>query len=74
MPDRIAAPGQFDRMSPASWGFVFGILAPILWSTSALFVKILPFAPVQIAGVRALIAGVALLPYWKPREIRPSAR
>jgi drug/metabolite transporter (DMT)-like permease len=51
-------------------GLAFGLLAPLLWSSSALFVKILPFAPIPLAAARSLIAGLALAPFWRFRNFR----
>jgi len=52
-----------------SWSIALALLAPVLWSTSGLFVKILPIAPVPLAALRALIAGVTLAPFWRPRGL-----
>lgn len=38
-----------------------------------MFVNILPVAPVPLAGLRALIAGVTLAPFWRPRKLKPAA-
>ena len=62
--------GRPDPDRSTAIGLLLGLAAPVLWSTSALFVKILPFAPVPLAGLRALIAGLALLPFWRPRGLR----
>jgi drug/metabolite transporter (DMT)-like permease len=55
-----------DPDRSAATGLLLGLAAPLLWSSSALFVKILPIAPLPLAGVRALIAGLALAPFWRP--------
>ncbi len=47
----------------ATQGIVLALLAALLWSSSGLFVKILPLEPVPLACIRALIAGTALLPF-----------
>jgi drug/metabolite transporter (DMT)-like permease len=62
--------GRPDPHRPAGPGLLLGVAAPLLWSSSALFVKILPFAPIPLAGVRALIAGLALAPFWRPRGLK----
>jgi drug/metabolite transporter (DMT)-like permease len=54
----------------AGLGIALGLLAPVLWSSSGLFVKILPLAPVPLAALRALLAGAALAPFVRPRALR----
>jgi drug/metabolite transporter (DMT)-like permease len=54
----------------AASGLLLGVAAPLVWSTGALLVKILPFAPLPLAGMRALIAGLALAPFWRPRGFK----
>jgi drug/metabolite transporter (DMT)-like permease len=62
--------GRPDPHRAAASGLLLGLAAPLLWSSSALFVKILPFAPLPLAGIRALIAGLALAPFWRPRAFK----
>ncbi len=65
-----AAPGT---TGDEARGIALGLLTPLLWSSSGMFVKILPVAPVPLAGLRALIAGVTLAPFWRPRGLRLAA-
>lgn len=66
-PDGAGQTGRGD-----AWSIALALLAPLLWSSSGLFVKILPIAPVPLAALRALIAGVTLAPFWRPRGLTPS--
>jgi drug/metabolite transporter (DMT)-like permease len=58
----------------ATGGIVLALLAPLLWSSSGLFVKILPIAPIPLACVRALIAGLALAPFVRLGAMRDGWR
>jgi len=78
--EQRARPGAASEADPRAashrdeaWGIALGLLTPLLWSSSGLFVKILPIAPVPLAGLRALIAGVTLAPFSRPRGIKPAA-
>ena len=57
--------------APARRDFLFLILAAILWSSSGLFVKVVPWSPLAILGVRSLIASGVFLVYLRqwPRRI-----
>jgi drug/metabolite transporter (DMT)-like permease len=68
-----ASRGAFG-MSPGTEGVVLALLAPVLWSTSGLFVKVLPLEALTLAGLRALIAGLVLAPFIRPRQIPWSGR
>jgi drug/metabolite transporter (DMT)-like permease len=57
-------------MSTATYGIVLGLLAPVLWSSSGMFVKILTLDPLPITALRALIAGVALAPFLRLGGLR----
>jgi drug/metabolite transporter (DMT)-like permease len=51
-------------------GVALAVLASVLWSSSGLLVKILPVAPVPLAGLRALLACLALAPFWRPHGLK----
>ncbi len=54
-----------------SWQGIFYVWgAAILWSTGGLFIKKVTADPLIIAGLRALIAGLALAPFVSWRKIR----
>ncbi|HEX7927255.1 MAG TPA: DMT family transporter [bacterium] len=65
-----ATGGPFLGMPPATAGIALGLLAPLLWSSSGMFVKILTLEPLAITAVRALIAGVVLAPWLRLRGLR----
>ena len=69
--DPSSAPRWFG-LSATGQGVWLALLAPVLWSTSGLFVKILPLEALTLAGLRALIAGLVLAPFLRPRQIAPS--
>jgi drug/metabolite transporter (DMT)-like permease len=69
--DAPATPCWFG-LSATGQGVLLALLAPVLWSTSGLFVKILPLEALTLAGLRALIAGLVLAPFLRPRYLRPS--
>ncbi len=52
-------------------GILLALLAPVLWSSSGVFVKALQLEPLPLAGLRALIAGLALAPFLRLRQVRP---
>jgi drug/metabolite transporter (DMT)-like permease len=57
-------------LSAPATGVLLGLLAPVLWSSSGLFVKLLTLDALPIAGLRALIAGLALAPLLRPAGLR----
>lgn len=62
--------GDFLGLTPQNTGILFGLLAPLLWSSSGLFVKLLTLEPLTISCLRAGIAGVALLPFLRLKGLR----
>ena len=52
-----------DSKKAAGLGAV--ALCAVLWSTGGLFIKIIPWDPLAIAGARSLVAGVVLLLYLR---------
>ncbi len=67
-----ASPGCAGRLglSVGATGVLLGLLAPLLWSSSGMFVKILSLEALPLAGLRALIAGVALAPFLRLAGVR----
>lgn len=57
-------------MNTALKGVLYVLLAAVLWSTGGLFIKKVPADPLIIAGIRAAIAGLILLPFLRLKEIR----
>lgn len=51
-------------------GTILALMAALLWSLNAPLIKSLPLDSMLVAGARALIAGVVLLPFLRPREIK----
>ncbi len=51
-------------------GVLLALLAPLLWSSSGMFVKVLSLEALPLAGLRALIAGLALAPFLRVRGLR----
>ncbi|MBZ4688653.1 MAG: EamA/RhaT family transporter [Clostridiales bacterium] len=45
-------------------------LAAVLWSTGGVLIKILPLDPIIIAALRSWFAGIALLPFIRPKELK----
>ena len=50
-------------------GTLFVAVAALLWSTNGIFIKWLALSPFLIAGIRALIAGLVLLPFLRVKRI-----
>ena len=46
------------------------LLAALLWSSNAPFVRYVTLDSFTVAGLRSLIAGVVLLPFLKPKKIK----
>lgn len=69
-PKPDSAPRPLPGLSAPSAGVLLGLLAPVLWSSSGLFVKVLTLDALPIAGLRALIAGLALAPLLRPAGLR----
>jgi drug/metabolite transporter (DMT)-like permease len=65
-----AAPGGAFGLSAQGLGILLALLAPALWSTSGVFVKLMTVEALPLAGLRALIAGLVLAPFIRPRRIR----
>ena len=51
-------------------GTVLALMAALLWSTNAPLIKSLSLDATLVAGMRALIAGVVLLPFLRPKKIK----
>lgn len=51
-------------------GTLFVLLAAVCWSINSPIVKYLTLNPFLICGLRSLIAGIALLPFLRIREIK----
>jgi drug/metabolite transporter (DMT)-like permease len=49
-------------------------LAAVLWSTGGVLIKILPLDPIIIAALRSWFAGIALLPFIRPKELKERVR
>lgn len=45
------------------------LLCAALWSIAGIFIKLIPWSPMAIAGVRSLIAGAVMLVYMRHRKI-----
>lgn len=71
--------------APAFAGFRFGdmmsknraifemLLCAALWSIAGIFIKLIPWNSVVIAGLRSLIAGLVMFVYMRSRGIRYTA-
>lgn len=57
-------------MSTTVKGIIYVLMATVLWSTGGLFIKKVPADPLLISGVRSAVAGLALLPFLRLKEIR----
>jgi drug/metabolite transporter (DMT)-like permease len=68
-PPRVPAPPRTAGRS----GILLGLLAPLLWSSSGMFVKLLTLDAVPLAGLRALFAGLALAPFLRVKGLRLDA-
>ncbi len=53
-------------------GTALVLIAAVLWSTNGVAIKYIDASPALIACFRALFAGLVMLPFLKPRELRPS--
>ena len=51
-------------------GVALAVGAAVLWSTSGFIINILNMPPLQVAGLRSLIAGLALTPFLRPAHLR----
>lgn len=56
--------------SKTTAGVIMVLLAALLWSSNAPFVRWISLDAYTVAGVRSLIAGVVLLPFLRLRKIR----
>ena len=52
-------------------GLVLGVAAPILWSSSGMFIKLLTLAPIPLASLRFAFAALVYLPLFRPTWRRP---
>lgn len=69
------APGPLPglgRLSPQTVGVLLAVLAPVLWSTSGMFIKVLAIEPLPLAGLRFAMAGLILAPTVRSWKIRPN--
>lgn len=57
-------------MSQQLRGMILVITAAVLWSTGGLFIKKITVDPLTITCLRSAIAGLVLLPFLKPKQIR----
>jgi drug/metabolite transporter (DMT)-like permease len=51
-------------------GIALVLLAALLWSSNAMFVKLLALEPLPLAALRCAVAGLALAPFIRPAAIR----
>lgn len=51
-------------------GVLLILLAALLWSTNAPVVRLLSIGGLLAAGLRAFIAGIALLPFLRPKKLK----
>jgi len=58
------------RFSPALAGALAMVVCAFLWSTAGLFIKLIDWNPLWIAGIRSLIAGVFLLAIVRTVRLR----
>jgi len=58
-----------DEKPPRSQALVFILIAAFLWSTSGLFIKLLPYHPLVIGSLRASVMLVALLIYRRGHKV-----
>lgn len=56
-------------VNSAHTGSIFVFLGAVFWSLNAPLVKFLTADPLLICGLRSLIAGVALLPFLRPKRL-----
>jgi len=58
------------RLSPRAAGALAMVICAFLWSTAGLFIKLIDWNPLWIAGLRSLIAGLFLLAVTRTVKIR----
>lgn len=63
-----------DRSADTTRGALLVALAALLWSSSGLFIKLLPLGALQIACVRSLVAALAIAAVVQLRGGRPFPR
>lgn len=64
--------GGLAGLSPGATGVLLALAAAFFWSTSGMFIKVLPIDPLPLAGLRCAMAGVLLLPLLRPAQlVRP---
>ena len=57
-------------MKRSTKGTIAMLLAALIWSTGGIFIKLVPWGPLAIAGARGFIAGCVVLAYLRIRRLR----
>ncbi len=52
-------------------GLLLALAAPVFWSTSGLFIKVLAIEPLPLAGLRCFMAGAVFAPFVRGWRVRP---
>ena len=63
---------KYGRKSDRYKGIVAAVIASALWSTGGIFIKLIDWNPVAIAGSRSLVAALVMLTYIKKPKITKS--
>ncbi len=61
---------EHSHLSRQASGTLLAFAAALLWSTNAPLIKSISLDSTLVAGLRALIAGIVLLPFLKPKQIK----
>lgn len=57
-------------MSKQNLGKIMILIAALLWSSNAPFVRWISLDAFTVAGIRSIIAGLVLLPFFRPKRIK----
>ena len=49
---------------------IFLVITGVLWSTGGLFIKLIPWTPISIAGLRSGLAALVIYFYSKPKSLK----
>lgn len=51
---------MLKNATPQTKGIIYMIICAVLWSTSGIFIKLIPWHPMIISGIRSLLAGFVI--------------
>lgn len=61
--------GVFMSVDKKTLGVIMVLLAALLWSSNAPFVRYVTMDSFTVAGIRSLIAAIVLMPFFRPKKI-----